>query len=122
MTGPLNDRSPITRTRDPSKYIHAFATMDGHNRRGGSRETEPLLVPTRTGVLLDTCAVARGGASNLETLATMGGDQLEGVGSRRRELELLIPPTVTTALHRPNAIVLGVTRDFQALVTVSGRE
>ena len=114
MTGVLPDGGPITRGLCPD--IKAFTTMHGHQRGWRTRDTEPLMIPITTSVLLQAGPIGSGGSSNLEALATMVGDQLERVSSDGGELELLVVSPVTAALYGTGA--LRAARDFQTLVTV----
>ena len=92
--------------------------MHGHQRGRRTRDTEPLMRTIGTRVLLYARTARRGGPSNLEALATMVGDQLEGTAAHRLELEPLIPSPVTAALHGTHAGGFRATWDFQTLVTV----
>ena len=120
MTGILLDGGPIPRGH--SRDINAFATMHGHQRGRGTRDTKPLIIPIMASVLLYARPVRRGGPTNIETLATMFGDQLERVGPHGLELELLVCRPGTTAVNGGRAVALRAARDFQALLTMCRRE
>ena len=120
MTGKLHDGGPIS--GGLRRDINAFATMHGHQRGRGTRDTESLMSARRTSVLLRARAVRRGGPSNLEALATMVGLKLERWGSDGGELELLVRCSGTTTLSRGGAVAWRAARDFQALVTMGRRQ
>ena len=105
-------------TRGHACDINALATMHGDQHGRGICDPELLMRARRAGVLLHACAVGGGAPRNLKALATMGGNQLEGVGADGVELELLVGRAGTTALHGPRAGILRAAWDFQAFLTM----